>query len=97
MAKASSDRTELPTEFKSLEEAGLFWDTHSSADYEAFMVPVSLEIDASLDRFYVAVARELAHRLSEYARAQGVTTETLVNLWLQEKLHSNVQQYNSSH
>ena len=42
MANAGNERTELPAEFESLEEAGIFWDTHSSADYEAIMVPVNV-------------------------------------------------------
>ena len=32
----------LPEEFTSLAEAGAFWDTHSTADYEDFMEDVAL-------------------------------------------------------
>ncbi len=39
------ERDPLPESFASLEEAGEFWDTHCSADYEDLMEDVDFEID----------------------------------------------------
>jgi hypothetical protein len=36
-------RDPLPKEFGSLEEAGEFWDTHDSTDYEEYMKEVRVE------------------------------------------------------
>ena len=82
----STKRDELPEEFASLREAGEFWDTHDSGDYEDAMTEVELEIAISDERIYLSVAKNIAQELRRYAHAQGVSTETLANLWLQEKL-----------
>ena len=79
-------RDELPEEFSSLREAGEFWDTHDSGEYEDAMTEIDLEIEISEDRIYLSVARSIAQQLRRYAHEQGVSTETLANLWLQEKL-----------
>lgn len=86
MAGIVSVRDEIPEEFASLVEAGEFWDTHDSGEYEALMTPVEVEVTDVTDRFYMAIAKDVAMRLRARARQQGVSTETLVNLWLQEKL-----------
>lgn len=75
----------LPEHFQSLEEAGEFWDTHSSADYEEFMQPVDFEVDLKRHSTEVRVSDEVIRAVRKVARRQGVTSETLVNLWLREK------------
>lgn len=42
--KTPTRRTPLPKNFNTIEEFWNFWDTHSSADYEALMEDVSAEI-----------------------------------------------------
>ncbi len=76
-------RDPIPEEFSSIEEAAEFWETHSLADYEDLTEEVDAEI--SLVRNHFRVDRELAHRISQIARRRGISSETLVNLWLQEK------------
>lgn len=81
------ERDPLPDHFDSLEEAAEFWDTHSSADYEDLMEDVEFEINLSKrEVYYYAIAKDLVVQLRQSARQQGVSTQTLVNLWLQEKL-----------
>ena len=79
-------RKEVPEQFASLAEAGAFWDTHDSGDYEDIMTPVDIELDLLEHKVYVAFARDVVVQLQAKARDQGVGTETLVNLWLLEKL-----------
>ncbi len=76
----------LPENFDSLEELWGFWDTHSSADYEDLMEPVEVEIELTSSKMYCAIAKDLLFEVRTQARQQGVSTETLINLWLQEKL-----------
>ncbi len=78
-------RDAVPENFSSLDEFEAFWDTHSTADYEDLMEDVEMEIDIRSSRVYCAVARDLLAHLQAQARRQGVSTETLVNLWLREK------------
>jgi hypothetical protein len=42
-SKKKRKRDPLPEEFGSLEEAGEFWDTHDSTDYEEYMKDVRVE------------------------------------------------------
>jgi len=76
----------LPENFSSLEEFWGFWDTHSSADFEDDMEAVAVDIDPISSKVYFPVAKDLLNRVRSQARRQGVSSETLVNLWLQERL-----------
>jgi hypothetical protein len=84
--KESMARDMLPENFDTVEELWSFWDTHSSADYEDVMEAVEVEMDLSSSRVYCPVAKDLVRQVRSRARQQGVSTETLINLWLQEKL-----------
>lgn len=80
-------RDELPEEFSSLTEAGAFWDTHSTADYEDVMEDAAFDMTLTgKPIYYVAVAKDMATALHDVAQQQGISTQTLINLWLQEKL-----------
>lgn len=78
-------RDPLPENFESIAEFQEFWDTHSSADYEELMEDVEVDLDIRSSRVYCAVAKDLLTQLRAQARRQGVSTETLINLWLREK------------
>jgi hypothetical protein len=88
--KESAPKDVLPESFTTLEELSDFWDTHSSADYEQDMEPVEAEIELSASKIYCPVAKDLLRQVRQQARRQGVSTETLINLWLQEKLRASV-------
>jgi len=87
--KESARKDVLPESFTTLEELSDFWDTHSTADYEEVMEPVEAEIDLSSSKVYCPVAKDLLRQVRDQARQQGVSTETLINLWLQEKLRAS--------
>lgn len=75
----------LPEEFESIEEAAEFWDSHSLADYWDETKEVQIEVRASRKQ-RVALASELATRLADVTKREGVSVETLVNLWVAERL-----------
>ena len=81
-------RDPLPEEFNSLEAAGEFWDTHSSADYEDHMKEVHFDVDLKHRAHDVRVTDDVLRKVRKIARQHGVATETLVNLWLQEKVEA---------
>ena len=76
----------LPEEFNSLKEFWEFWDTHSTADYEDFMEDVNVDVDIRVSKVYCAVAKDIITQLRIQAYQQGVSMETLINLWLREKV-----------
>lgn len=84
----SAKRDLLPGSLASTEEIVEFWDTHSTADYEDEMERVFFDIDLREEIFTVALVPELADSVGRQAKARGVTTETLVNLWLAERLRT---------
>jgi hypothetical protein len=90
-SKDTMPEKSLPENFDSLESFWEFWDTHSSADFEEWMEPVEFEIDVSSDKFYCAISKDVMLQIQQAARQQGVSAETLVNLWLQAKLKESIK------
>lgn len=72
---------------RTLDEIADFWDTHSLADYWEQTEEVEFEVRAQRRR-RVTLAPEVYARLETQARLRGVLPETLVNLWLAERLHT---------
>lgn len=73
--------------FKSYEEMAEFWDTHSLADYWDQTEKADFEISSQLGhRYLVPVDRDILNRAQQIARTRGVSTESLVNLLLEQRL-----------
>jgi hypothetical protein len=70
----------------SYKEIGDFWDTHDLADYWDQTEPVDFEVGIQSEVTYYALDKKLSQMLSEVAEERGVSAETLLNLWVQEKL-----------
>jgi hypothetical protein len=81
----SKDRATI-SKATSYAEAGDFWDDHDLGEVWDRTKPVEMEVDLQSERFLFPVESELAHRIEKLARSRGVSSETLVNLWLQEKI-----------
>jgi len=73
----------IPEEM-TLDEASDFWDSHSIADYPSQVV--RLQVEPGERRTFVAIETYLLRQLELQAKESGVSVETLVNLWIQEKL-----------
>jgi len=86
MRRSSKKRDPIPPHFKSVAEAAEFWDSHDLADYWDLTKEVSVEVDIQRRVFLTALEPGLAKKLTECAHRQGVSTETLINVWLTEKV-----------
>jgi hypothetical protein len=71
---------------RSYEELGEYWDTHSLADHWDQTHPVEFELDVQSSSLYFPIDRALAEKVRSVATSRGVSTETLLNRWLQEKV-----------
>jgi hypothetical protein len=71
---------------QSYQEIGEFWDTHDVTDYWEHTKPVEFEIDIQSEARYCALERDLVSKLKKIAWQKGVSIETLVNLWVKERL-----------
>jgi hypothetical protein len=70
----------------SYQEIGEFWDTHDLSDYWSRTRPAHFEVDIQSEAIYYPVEPALSARMSSIAKRRGVSPETLLNLWLQEKI-----------
>ncbi len=85
--------TDKPTESKPTSEIdeyialGEFWDTHSLADYWDDTEPAQLEFAPLLGRrTLVPVDPDLLLRVQHAAQTRGLSTESLVNLLLEQRM-----------
>lgn len=69
------------------EKIGEFWDVHDFTDFDN---PASPDVVVEITRA-VPIEAELFAALETHARQRGVQVETLVNLWLQQKLAEQTQ------
>ena len=65
---------------------GEFWDTHDLADYWDDTELAEFEVEIESEVIYYPVDSTLSAQIAEIARQHGVAPETLLNLWVQEKL-----------
>lgn len=79
----------LPKHFKTAEDAGEFWDAHDLADYWDKTKEADLTFNLRKRHYYIAILPQIAKELQLISESQGVSTETVVNLWLQEKLRAS--------
>lgn len=70
---------------RTIEEIADFWDTHSIDDYWDQTHEVQFEIRVKKRR-RVTIAPEVYTQIEAQARSRGILPETLVNLWLAERL-----------
>jgi len=70
----------------SYQEMADYWDEHDLDDAWDPAREVSFEVDIDSERLYYSLDRQLSKQMSEEARRRGVSSGTLLNLWVQEKL-----------
>ncbi|HEX9960905.1 MAG TPA: CopG family antitoxin [Pyrinomonadaceae bacterium] len=73
----------------SYQRIGEFWDTNDLGKVWEQTEAVEFEVDLESDVFYYAVETSLSTKLRAVAEKKGVSAETLVNLWLHEKVNSS--------
>jgi hypothetical protein len=76
----------LISKAKSYKEISDFWDTHDLAKYWEQTKPIDFEVDIQSEVTYYALDITLSTKIREVAKQRGVSSETLLNLWVQERL-----------
>ena len=71
---------------KSYKEIGAFWDQHDLSDFWDKTKEASFQVGIESEVTYYAVDKRLSEQLQHIAKKRGVTADTLVNLWVQEKI-----------
>jgi hypothetical protein len=75
---------------RSYREIGEFWDTHDLGEYWDQTRPVEFEVDIQSEATYYPVEKKLSEKIGVIAKRRGVSPETLLNLWLQEKVGEEI-------
>ena len=76
----------LPDSFETEEQAGAFWDTHSTTDYQQHLEATDDAIDISERVFEVQVAEDLFKKLQEQAASLHQPVPKVVDEILRKEL-----------
>ena len=71
---------------KSYAEIGEYWDQHDLANHWDTTEAAEFAVDLQGSSIYFPIERSLAEQLRSAAGEHGVSPETLLNLWVQEKV-----------
>ncbi len=74
------------SEAQSYKEIGEFWESHDLTDYWDQTKPVEFEVEIESEATYFPVETSLSAKVVSLAKQRGVSPETLLNLWIQEKV-----------
>jgi len=86
MQKSKKKIEPIPDEFKTVKEASDFWDKHDITDYWDDTKEVKFRASFKKEPKYIALEKSIAKKALAVAKEKNVSIETLVNLWLKEKL-----------
>ena len=86
----------IPAQFKTLEEAGEFWDTHSAADYWDDMEEVDVKFLVEERMFMVPIAEQLYHLLKQRAQQEQRSINDVIQSLLLQNTNSSATPISSS-
>jgi len=69
-------------------QMGEYWDEHDLSDVWESTEKADFDFIAEPQVTYFAVERSLSDKLRSMALAQGMSADTILNLWIQEKMLS---------
>ncbi len=81
----NEDRSSI-SQADSYQAIGEFWDTHDLGEFWDETEPAEFAVDIRSEVTYYAVETELSQKVRSLAEQRGVSAETLLNLWVQEKV-----------
>lgn len=70
-------------------EIGEFWDNHEITDTWNATKSVNFDVEIDTETTYFPVESNLTAQLATLAKQRGVSPETLLNLWIQEKVQDS--------
>ena len=88
MSENKNRKTTSISNSQTLEEISEFWDTHSLDDHWDETHEAEFEVRAK-QRRRITLEPNIYKELETEARIRGIVPETLINLWLAEKLQTS--------
>lgn len=84
-------QTKTPaSDSKTYQDIGEFWDEHDATEFGA-QDEVEFDVDIQSQRRYFSLDNVLSMKLRNIARTRGISEETLLNLWVQEKVNQTFE------
>ena len=68
------------------QEIGSFWDDHDATEFGE-QTNAEFDVDIKSQRRYFPVDSRLSLKIKDVAKQRGISEETLLNLWIQEKVN----------
>ena len=82
---ARSKPKPLP-KFGSLDKLVEFFDTHDMGDYWKRLPEAKFQVNIKTKKHLVAIDTKIIPKLNEIAKSKKVSSATLINTWLREKI-----------
>ncbi len=70
-------------------DIGEFWDKRDLSDFWGKTRRVRFDVEIESEVTYYPIERNLSKKIQSLARRQGVSSGTLVNLWLEQKMREH--------
>lgn len=86
MPKSKKTIQPIPANFKGLKEASDFWDVHDISDCWGETKEAKFKVSLKKEPKYVALEDEIARKVFKIAKKKHISSETLVNVWLKERV-----------
>ncbi len=74
---------------RSYKKIGEYWDTHDLSDFWGKTRATKFEVDIQSEVTYYSLDKTLSKKVQSVARSRGISADTLINLWVQEKLQEH--------
>ncbi len=68
------------------QDIGAFWDTHDATEFGK-QTDVEFEVNIKSQQRYFSLDSQLSLKIRQIAGQHGISGETLLNLWVQEKIN----------
>ena len=82
---SNTDPKSLPQR-RSIDELVDYFETHDMGEHFDQMPEAHFDVDIKSRKHFVVIDEEVLSRLSKIAKREGVSTNELINTWLQERV-----------
>ena len=76
----------------SYEGIGAYWDTQDLSKVWRKTRKVKFDVQIESEVIYYPIKKNLSEKIQSIAKKQGVSSDTLINLWVQQKVQEQMLQ-----
>ena len=76
----------------SYEGIGAYWDTQDLSKVWRKTRKVKFDVQIESEVIYYPIEKNLSEKIQSIAKKQGISSDTLINLWVQQKVQEQMLQ-----